>query len=145
MSLDMRVSWMSLVAIRISFTAGAARSVNRPVDLERFGAVRVGNDGSGGAESGGPETSRTPTLTGRVLSPAVPREPGSGIHDRARQGDSHDESRTPITRHSQAFAVGDTESDAQAAYGKQLEVHAEQVPDNWHYLTCGHATSVTRS
>ena len=31
--------------------------------------------------------------------------------------------------------VGDTESDAQAAYGKQLEVTPHKYQGNWHYLT----------
>jgi len=131
----MGLVWIVPAAIAVVATAAAAADVSTArLTLNALGPVRVGMTEAEARKADAEDLVKANRLTGECYVLAVPRDPGvafmieRGRVTRIEITDAHHPTLSGVR-------VGDTESDAQAAYGKQLEVTPHKYQDNWHYLT----------
>jgi hypothetical protein len=102
--------------------------------LNALGSVRIGMTEAEVRRAAPGDLADANRFTSECYVLAVPRDPGvafmieRGRVTRIEITDAHHRTLSGVR-------VGDTESDAQAAYGNQLEVTPHKYESNWHYLT----------
>jgi hypothetical protein len=131
----MGLVWAVPIAIAVVATTAAAADLSTArLTLNALGPVRVGMTEEEARRAAAEDLADANRFTGECYLLALPRDPGvvfmieRGRVTRIEITDAHHRTLSGVR-------VGDTESDAQAAYGNQLEVTPHKYERNWHYLT----------